>query len=310
LIGIQVMPLAHLQALDMNLLLALDSLLEERSVTRAGRRLGLTQPAMSRTLARLRELLDDQLLLRVGNELVVTPRAEALRAPLRDALLRLDAVIGKAPGFEPARARRTFHLATVDYFIAVALPTLLARLSEVAPYVDLNVHQLSEGVDEALAGGAVDVVVSRRRSAAPGMVWTPLFSEQFACVVRQPHPQIKAQLSLDQYCRASHVIVSSEKLAGPGLVDLALARRGLDRRIALRVPAFLLASVVASESDMIATLGERLARQCVARFPLRVFEPPLPLPSFSVAVGWHERMRHDPGHIWFRKLLAEVAHAL
>jgi DNA-binding transcriptional LysR family regulator len=303
------MPITHLRSLDVSLLVALDALLDERSVTRAGRRLQLSQPAMSRTLGRLRTAFADELLVRSGRDLVMTPRAAELKVPLRRALEGLDAAVAEPQHFEPLTARRTFTLSTTDYGSAVVLPVLLAHLARVAPSVDLVTRNQSPTWDEALREGALDVALFPRRPSSPGIVWQPMFSEHFVCLARRGHPSIRSKLSLAALCETPHVFVSPSD-AAQGVVDEVLAKTGLRRRVALRVQSFLVAPLVVAESDLLALVPAQVARRFAARFELQVLPLPIEVPRFAVALAWHERMRADAGHAWFRKNLVTVAKAL
>jgi DNA-binding transcriptional LysR family regulator len=287
--------------LDLNLLVALDALLRERSVTRAARRVGLTQPSMSRALGRLRLMFGDALFVRSGGGLVPTPRALALQPELREALERLASAIEDQP-FEPAVAERSFHLSTADYGMAVLAPRLTARLSAEAPSVRLVLHAQSEGDGGALVEGRLDALVLPRGPTTPGCIWTRLFSDEFVCLVRRDHPSVGTDLSLAQYCALGHVFVSPA-LESAGVADRALARRGLRRRVVVVVPSFLVAPVVASESDLVATVPSRIAELFVGRLPVRAVPVPLSLPAVTVSIAWHERMRRDPAHSWFRRVL-------
>jgi DNA-binding transcriptional LysR family regulator len=296
------MSFAHLYGLDLNLLLALDALLAERSVTRAARRVGLTQPAMSRALGRLRAALGDALLVRSGRGLVATPRAEALQERLHASLEQLEGAVYQAPRFAPATCRRIFHLATADYGVAVVVPPLLRRLATEAPGVGIVVHPQGGGEDEALAEGRLDALLGPRRPSARGLVWTRLFSEGFVCLVQSA----RRSLPLRAYCQAGHLFVSPA-LQASGVVDEALARRGLQRRIAATVPSFLVAPLLVAQTDLVATLPRRIAALFESGFAVRTLPLPIDLPSFTVSLAWHERARRDPAHAWFRRLLVEVS---
>lgn len=304
------MTLAHVTRMDLNLLLALHALLEERSVTRAATRLGLTQSATSRALARLRTHLDDPVLVRGRAGMVPTPRALALGPGLRRALEDLDALVGASRAFDPASATRTVHLATVDYAVAVLVPPLLARVAREAPGVSVVVHPLRADVSEQLEAGALDVVVTARRRAPAGVVWSALFEDRFVTVARRGHPRVGSTLSLERFCQLGHVVVDPEGRHGTSAVDDELGRTGRTRRVVLRVPGFVAVPPVVADSELIATLPERLARRFVEAFQLHVVKTPVALPPLRIALGWHERARHDPGHVWFRRLLTEVARAL
>ena len=303
------MPISHLLSLDVSLLVALDALLDELSVTRAGLRLQLSQPAMSRALGRLRAAFDDELLVRSGRGLVLTPRATALKGPLRRALEELDAAVARPAPFEPLTARRTFTLSTTDYGSAVMLPALLAHLATAAPMVDLATRNQSLTWDEALREGGLDVALFPRRPSSPGIVWQRLFSDHFVCLARRGHPAVRGRLSLAALCETPHVFVSPSD-AAQGVVDEVLARRGLRRRVALRVQSFLVAPLVVAESDLLAVVPALVARRFAAQLSLQVLPPPIEVPGFAVCLAWHERMRGDSGHAWFRTSVINVAKAL
>ena len=295
------MPKTH-GKMDLNLLVALDALLRERSVTRAALRVGLTQPSMSRALGRLRAMLGDALLVRSGRGLVPTPRALALQPELGGALERLAIVVGEQRSFDPASAERTFHVSTADYGMAILAPFVTASLFGQGPRVRLVLHAQSANDDEALLEGRLDALLVPRRPSTPGCVWTRLLSDEFVCLVRREHPSVGAELSLAQYGSLGHVFVSPT-LATAGVADQALARRGLRRRVSVVVPSFLAAPVIAAESDLIATVPSRIAKLFVGRLPVRSIPVPLTLPPVTISMAWHERMRRDPAHAWFRRLL-------
>ncbi len=302
----------NLSAVDLNLLVVLRSLLATRSVTRAADAVGLSQPATSHALARLRSLFDDPLLVRSGRLLVPTPRAEALRAPLEAALAAVEGTLAKPPRFDPATAKRMFSIGTSDYGQLVILPPLLERLAKDAPGIDLRVRDQSSGpISEWLASGEIDVVLSPKTQGLGhmGLHMQRLFSERFVSLVRKGHPRVKSKLTLAAFAELPHAFVAPRGTPG-GVVDDALRARGLSRRVALVLPGFLVAPQIVSQSDLIVTIGERVARPFLRRFPLRMFPPPLALPGFDFNVFWHERMHNDPGHAWFREQIASIAQAV
>lgn len=304
-----IMTRTHLSSLDLNLLLALDALLQERHVTRAASRMSLTQSAMSRALARLRATFDDPILVRSGRGMVLSPRAHALAAPLRRALDELDVIVGERPSFDPASAARTFQIATVDYAASLVLPALLARLAQEAPRVNLAIQPIPQDIDAALEGGTLDLVVAPRRRSAPGLVWRRIYSEPFVTLVREGHPGVGKALTLHQFCSLPHIVVAPEGRPGSN-VDDALTRRGLQRRVALRLPSFLTAPLLVAQSDLILTTTESLARRFAELLPLRVLVPPVPLAPCTLAIAWHEKQRADPAHAWLRHAIAEAAASL
>lgn len=302
-----------LAGLDLNLLLVLDALLTERHVTRAGRRIGLTQPATSRALARLREHLDDPILIRDGNTLLPTTRGEQLAEPLARALAALSEALSDPSPFDPATARLQLSIAAADYGQFVALPPLISHLQKVAPGVDLVVKDLgSTPLAEALTDGEVDLALAPR----PGSARLPrkgvevfdegahlyrrhLFDERFVCLVRADHPRVKKRLTLETFVALPHAFIAPRGTPG-GIVDDALAAIGLTRRVAVMLQSFLVAPWLIAQSDLVITLAERLAQALSTTLPLRVLPPPVALPPFAIEVIWHERRHRDPAHRWLR----------
>lgn len=298
----------NLSALDLNLLVVLRALLLERSVTRAARRVGLSQPATSHALSRLREALGDPLFVRSGRDLVSTPRAEALRDPLEAALGGLERALDAPQSFDPGRASRTFTIATNDYSLFVLMPPLLARIARLAPRVDLRVRETGNTpFAELLSGSEFDMAISViGPTKRPGLRTRRLFSDKFACLVRRDHPRVKKKLTLDLYADLPHAFVAPRGTRG-GAVDDALRARGRERRVALLLPNFLVAPHVIARSDLVVTLGERIAKTFADQLPLRVLPPPIALPEFEMSLIWHERMDADAGHAWFRGQICEAA---
>jgi DNA-binding transcriptional LysR family regulator len=304
-------PDAPLSAIDLNLVVALDALLAARSVTRAAGKIGLSQPAMSHALARLRLLFDDPLLVRTPRGMVPTPRAEDLIAPIRRSLAELERTLQRPAPFDPSTARRSFTVAAVDYSEVVVLPALLGRLSREAPGVDLLVRQLRmDRIDEELSVGTSDlamgVLLGEERA---GSYQQRLFQDRFVCVVRRDHPEVKETMTLEQYVGLRHALIAPRGTRG-GLVEDALGKLGLSRRVVLAVPQFLVAPLVIAESDLVLTLAERLARTLVQTLPLRIVPLPLEMPGFSTTQFWHERQHQDPAQIWLRGVIAEICRSL
>lgn len=297
----------NLDAMDLNLLRVLDALLSERHVTRAARRLGLSQPATSHALSRLRSALGDPLFVRTPKGLAPTARAAELAGPLRSALAALEHVVAGGAAFDPKTARRTFHIATIDYGSFVTVPSLLEHVQREAPGIDLWVRAVREDPWEQLASGDADVLLGP-------MPLTPtrasvhakkLYDERFVCMVRKGHPRARKGLDLETWASLSHVFVAPRGSPG-GVVDQVLAEHGLSRRVALAVPHFLVAPHVVAGSDLVLTIGARVAAEFVKILPVRVFEPPVPIPGFAVNLVWHERNHHDPAQRWLREVIASL----
>ncbi|MBL8716493.1 MAG: LysR family transcriptional regulator [Myxococcales bacterium] len=289
----------HLPGVDLNLLVAFEALLAERSVTRAAARLGLTQPATSHALARLRALLDDPVLVRTARGMVPTERALALEPVVRRALGDLSEALAPT-SFSPATAERMFTLGTGDYAEMVVLPGLAAEVARSAPQVSLLVRPVPEPFVQELEDRRLDVVLSPSVPEVAGIHTRRLFDERFVCVVREGHPGVGGRLTLDRYCSLSHLLIAPRGRPG-SFVDTALAEMGRKRRVALTVPHFLVAPMVVAESDLVLTLAERVARRFAKTFGLRVLPPPFEIGGFSIHLFWHARVNDDPGHVWLRQ---------
>jgi DNA-binding transcriptional LysR family regulator len=300
----------HLRSLDLNLILALDALLEERNVTRAAHRVGITQSAMSHALARLRAVTGDALLVRTANGMVATARAEELGPPIRRALEGVATALRPPQTFDPKTAERRIRIGTGDYGEIVLLPRVIERLAKEAPRVDLRVVFQAEDAARMLRSGDVDLLLSPVFAAevGPGMYARKLFDERFVCVVRRGHQLARKKLTLARYVAASHALISPRGKEG-SQTDEALARLGLSRRVAVTVPHFLVAPHIVAQSDLVLTLAARVANMLAAPLGLVILEPPseLRLAGFTMSAVWHERTHADPAQRWTREVFAEVA---
>jgi DNA-binding transcriptional LysR family regulator len=296
---------AHSLILESSLLLPLNALLQEKHVSRAAARVGLTQSAMSRVLARLREALGDPILVRSGRTMTLSPRAERLAAPLRANIATLEQVLGRDDVFDPAKSRRRFRIATVDYGAAVGVVPLLQRIRREAPFLEIDLETLrSEALDE-LETGTLDFVLAPMRRSQSSIVWTKLPPDPFVSVVRKDHPLVKKKLDLDLYCKLSHIVVVPERRA-TSAVDRWLSEAQRSRHVGLRVPSFLVAPLAVANSDMLLTTPDSAARIFAESHQLRLLPCPVPLEGVTLALGWHERQRTDQGHIWLRRLILET----
>jgi len=299
----------NIAALNLNLLPVLDALLAERSVSRAGARLGLSQPAVSNALAQLRALLGDPLLVRGPRGMVPTERALALAGPLGAALSALAQGLEPAQAFEPAQAERSFTILTSDFVAFALLPRLLARLEREAPRVRLQIRAWQDHrVPPDLERGDADLAIGLTRTLPPGHRDEQLFFDRFVAVVRKAHPAVRGgKLTLGAYVKQRHIRVSSQP-DGRGAVDVALAERGLTRTVALRVSHFLLVPAILMATDYVAALSELVARPFAEVWPLRIFKVPVAVPTAWVRAIWHERTHASAAHVWLRRVVAEVGH--
>jgi DNA-binding transcriptional LysR family regulator len=296
----------HVEAFDLNLLLAFDALWTERHVTRAAKRVGLTQSAMSHALRRLRAQLEDPLFQATPRGLQPTARAHALAPPLAEALALVRRAVTTPAPFSPAALKRTFTLGTTDYGDLVLLPRLMARLAREAPGVQLVTRP---GSDEApLLAGEHDLNFGVAAPESADVRSEKLFDDGFVSLLRAQHPLAKQRLTLERFVALGHVLISPTG-RGEAAVDVALRRLGRTRHIALRVPHFLSAPLVVAESDLIVTLPARVAEALAAPDRLILRRPPLEVPGFMVSLFWHARNDDDAAHRWLRALVADVARA-
>ncbi len=305
-----------LHGIDLNLLVALDALARERSVTKAAERAGVTQSAMSHTLRRLRELFGDPLLVRGRGGMLLTPRAEALSVPLRSGLVSLARTLADPRPFEPEQASRIFRIVSPDLFDALVLPTLLRRLSQAAPCLDLAIVPMPKRLSDSLETGDIDLAVypvllgphpfDLGTQVDPELQSRSLFRDSFRCFVRRDHPALEGRrkLTLKAYTGLNHILVSPGG-EGPGVVDRILHARGLERRIALRVPHFATALEVIAQSDLVLTAPKSLSK-CSAASTLASHPAPLDIPEHAITMIWHPRFTEDPPHRWLRELVLDV----
>lgn len=299
------MNLADLARHDLNALVTLHALLDSRSVTRAAQRLNLSQPAVSRTLSRLRQAFDDPLFVRTHRGLRPTARAEALGPPLERLLQELGALLAP-PAFDPASTTRRFHIASTDYGMHAFLAPQWQRLKQQAPHLRLEVQNGSEDVEQQLAEGGPELALCVPGERVPASVHgREVGRDGFVCVMREGHPLAQRpddDLTLEAFLSADHQLIS---MGGDdrGAVDLALARQGLKRQVSLRQPHFLAAFSTTVGSDLLLCVPGCLAASVADHWPLAVRRLPLEVPSFAYWLVWHERHQADAGHRWLRQTL-------
>lgn len=294
------------RALNLNLLPVLEALLVERTVSGAARRMGVSQSAMSHSLAKLRAALDDPLLVLSGRRMRLTPRAEAMLGELPRALEGLQRVLAGDDAFDPATSSRTFTIASFDYFDLAILPSLLAYLREHAPRVRLRVERASAATASRLVAGEIDAMLvgGSTKLSGQGLRRRELYRDPFKVIVRRDHPRVKRRLTLQTYVELDHVLVSVDG-GVEGALDRALRAHDRTRRVTLRVPHFTSAPVAVATSDLVCTLASTVAWRAAELFGLRVLEPPIEVAPAPVVMAWPRVHETDPGRCWFRRVLAE-----
>ncbi|QKE64263.1 LysR family transcriptional regulator [Aquipseudomonas campi] len=290
---------------DLNLLRVLDALLRERNVSRAAERLSLSQPAVSNALNRLRDLLDDPLLVRVGRAMQPTPRALALEAPIRDALQRIEQSLGEGAPFDPASSRQRFRIAVTDYVELILMPRLLKLLAERAPGLRIDIQHLSPSLPgEALEKGELDLVLGRFEQVPVRFQRQQWVSETLQLVAHREHPQLAAGLDLDGFLGLRHLWVHGGQTRG--MVEQWLGERGLSREIVYTTPNYLQAAHIVASSELVAVLPVRLARYFAELLPLQLHELPFDLGPFHldiVSLGLRQR---DAALQWLIERILEL----
>lgn len=302
----------NIESIDLNLLLAFEALAIERSVSRAGARIGLSQPAMSNALARLRRIFEDPLFVSRGREMVPTARALELTNPVLEALGKLRAAIGDQGLFNPLTAALTFRISTTDYAEIVLLSRILPNIKREAPGISLSVTRLTglfEVPAEKLFDGRLHFAVGlfpQPVLPGTGIASQLLFDDPWVCVAQARHPQIGKKLTLAKFLRIEHIRISYEQPELPGLIGEALASIGKTRRIGLTVPHLATVPALAARTGMLGIVPMRLAMEHASSLRLKIHPIPLRLPRSSVALLWHESKQHDPAHAWMRRIIART----
>ncbi len=296
----------HLSGLDLNLLPALEALLKRRNVTEAARDVGLSQPAMSRALSRLREVLGDPLLVRTGNGYALSPRGQQLSTQLITALDHVKAVF-REPGFDPARTQRIVRIAGLDTHTLLLAPALMARLAREAPGIDIRFENYSPNIVERVETGQLDLVFATSTTPLPpGSRSEAYAQDRLALVLRKGHPMAKRKWTVEDYARVNHVGISIFGDAGSDL-DAQLATFGVQRRIALVTPHFIAALAAVSQTDMATTLSRVFASQFADQFGLILKEPPVPNLGLDLTLVWSHVRAADPVLAWLRGVIRDVA---
>jgi DNA-binding transcriptional LysR family regulator len=305
----QAFRIARLRRYDLNLLLSLHALLHTRNVTQAGEWLGVTQPAMSSDLRRLRQMFRDELLVRCGREYQLTALASALMEPLRRALGDIERAFAWQPSFDPSRESRSFSIGMSDHVMALLLPGLATRLPVEAPNVTVHARGLSglstDPVSAALEG-EVDLSIGSFRSDEQPCSEV-LYTDRWVCAVSADHPEVGERMTLDLFCRLPHAEWRLRTPAVQSHAETLYGAQGIHRRVTLTVESFALLPRVLLGTRMIALVHQRLARQVPG---LKLLEPPLPIPDVVESMYWSSAVERDPGHRWLRDLMREIARSV
>ncbi len=302
----------NIKSLDVHLLRCFDALMAELSVSRAAEKMGLSQPAMSHALARLRRLFDDPLLLRAQSAMVPTRHALDLRESVLRILAEIDGVVLKKAVFRAETSRMKFVLTAPEYVEYVLAPKLFEVLQKQAPGIDIEFRTPNpERVAEWMEKGEIDFRLAWLRDPPHSLHSKFLFRDEFVCLVRKGHPQIRGAMTAEQYFSLPHVRSRFMRNSPSGrVIDEVVASHGRKLRIALLMQNFLTVFYTVEHADLIATVPARLAQGLAEQLALQVIEPPLNIPDMRISLYWHERTHREASHRWFRQLLADCAKSL
>ncbi len=303
----------NLSSFDLNLLRVLDALLHEQSTVKAGERIGLSQPAVSSALGRLRHALNDPLFVREGQRLVPTEYARRLEFPLRHILEDVEALLAGPESFDPANAEQSFKISGSDFFAEMLMPSLANALSRLAPKIQVQLVDLvPDNYVGTLERHGIDLAFVPKIDFPTWTDNAPAFRSRFVMIARSGHPRLaRAEVRegeivpIDLFCDLGHVVFSPEgKLKAMG--DAALARIGRERRVVMTMPVFGGVTNAVAGSDLVALLPEQLARKVAPRLGLAIYTPPMPINPVQICMIWHRRNTNHPTHRWLRDLVLEL----
>ncbi len=296
----------HLKDIDLNLLVVLHQMQQQGRVAGVAETLGLSQPAVSNALARLRKLTGDQLFVRTPAGMQPTPLALQLAGPVAQALGTIHQALNQRAVFEPARSGRVFTIGMTDIGEIYFLPRLMDKLAQVAPAVSIStVRNAAIKLKEEMEAGHVDLAIGLLPELKSGFYQRTLFKQRYVCLFRAGHALDKPRLTLQAFSAADHVVVVSSG-TGHGRVDELLKRSGIARKVRLTVPHFVAVGHILRHSDMVATVPERLAQALAEPFGLAYSAHPAKIPPIAINVFWHAKVHKDPVNQWLRALVLET----
>jgi LysR family nod box-dependent transcriptional activator len=296
--------------LDLNLLVALDALLEERNTTKAALRLSVSQSAMSGMLSRLRTYFEDELMVQVGRGMQRTPLGDELAGPVRDLLLQVDTTIALRHEFVPQEEQRHFRIAASDYSVSVLLAPLIRHLRQLAPRITIELMPLLALPTEIIKSGQTDLLVVPEELASEEQPHERLLSDSYRCMVWNGNEDIGGSIDMDAFMAAGHVTPLFGAFRHYSLDERFFRQHGIQRRLQVTTPDFESMAQMIVETDLVATMPTRLATVCAERYPIRLMAPPMALPPIRYCMQWHRHHTADPSHRWLRAQLADLARSI
>lgn len=287
------------KSLDLNLLVALDVLLDEKNVTRAAERLNISQPAMSAALSRLREHFNEPLLVLHGKRMIPTPAALTMREPLKALFQDVEILTTQITHFDPASSERRFRIITSDYLLAVIFPALTQKLAEIAPGITMDCFQPSDKTHQLLDQGDIDLVITPEEHISPSQPSELLFEEKYVVVGWSKNPALKhSKIKEQDFFSASHVVVEIGQLSRTSFAESHLRNGHGERRIGMKVSSFLVAPEMVVNTMKLTVMHERLAQLFAQRLDIAIAELPFDFPVMREMIQFHESRRHDAGLRW------------
>lgn len=298
--------MSNISDIELNQLRLLQLIFETKNLTRAGERAGLTQSAVSHTLKKLRHSFNDSLVIRQGNKLVLTPRAEALQTPLSRWLNEFERHILRQEQFEPSSSNHTFYIATSDLVEQVLAPALIKHLGQVAPNIELIFCKLDKLLlASQIDSGEVDFCISVMESNHPSLMVTTLYRDDFVSATKSGHPFLRSKADVEGFCHYPHILAGTGKDTR-GMLDDALEELGLSRKVQFKVANFSSAPYILESSDGILTAPRKFMRAISDKFDISIFETPVTLPGYAMKLYWNIKNKDDPANRWLREQIVQV----
>jgi LysR family nod box-dependent transcriptional activator len=299
----------NFRGLDLNLLVAMDALLTERSTTRAGERIHLSQSAMSGALARLRHFFDDEILTPVGQRMVLTPLGEELAKPVREALLAIEAIVHKDQTFEPATSTRHFRIMLSDYAAVILMTRAIQEVQRLAPHASIELVPFSERYVQSLEHGDVDLLLIAKPYGSRSQPCEELFRDDYTCVVWAGNAAVGEEFSLQHYLGSKHAVVRFGRDQDRAAEEQFFVDSDIDRDVHVVAMGFSLLPQLIVGTSLVATVQSRLAQHYAEWLPLRLLKPPVDIPPLVEIMQWHNARNEDRGLRWLRQVLKEAAQA-
>lgn len=296
----------RLSEIDLNLFVVFDAIYTEGNLTRAGEIIGITQPAVSNSLSRLRKMFDDPLFVRTAEGMVPTPVAQNIIGPVRQALGLIRSSVQESDNFDPGASEKRYRVSMSDLTQSIVFPWVLGRLKKEAPHMAIDCYQARRrDLNVELASGNLDLAVDIPLTPDPQIRQAPLFSHPHVCVFREDHPIIRDTLTTDEYLEVGHIHISSRR-GGLGHVDLALGKLGKRRHISLRTQHYLATPELVSRTDLVITVPRIFADFLVSQYPVSYLDLPFSVPNLETHLYWHESTDKDQANRWLREMILEL----